>query len=361
MVGHSISIRIHTISATIGLIDLWILAVSAWFVLGRAPDLAREPLARVLAVVAIVTGYFAWSMVFETVRRRAFGAVDQAGIITVRLTGAARLPSDTLSSGFAIGPNSVVVAANVTIAAVGGLLAFRLFPGESSAEVVVSSMLLLIGGMALIRIFPVGGLDGAEIGFQIGRILADDDDGAEVVLRVVGTVTGILTALTGFLMLAEPSRWSAWGILILGLGISMVGYAQHSFMLAHWMRVAGRTTLDDLRYSRLPVVPSSAPISELFSIFSVEGHRAMIVVTDDGEPAGLIQLRHFRAAAHDRSSPGLRDVMMTISEVPEFDRSTTVLDAARELEWRGQLALTYRAGNGKTRVVSLEELKRLFE
>ena len=54
-------------------------------------------------------------------------------------------------------------------------------------------------------------------------------------------------------------------------------------------------------------------------------------------------------------------MMITLSDLPDVDRETTVLDAALFLERTGQLAMVFEAASGKLRVVSLAELQAIVD
>jgi CBS domain-containing protein len=162
--------------------------------------------------------------------------------------------------------------------------------------------------------------------------------------------------------LAQPGRWSLWGIAIMAAGIDCMGVTQWHARRRRWVRAAAGLRITDLGHSRLPTIRDSAPVSELLSIFAVEGQRATVVVTDDrGQPLGLIQLRQLRAAVHAGRAEHPNEMMITLSGVPTVSRETTILDAALFLERTGQLALVMEAPEGKRRVVSLEELQRIVD
>lgn len=214
----------------------------------------------------------------------------------------------------------------------------------------------------LLRLCAVRGLPGGFAADWYLAILTDDEDSADTAAKLLSYGASLLIAFTGFLVLAQPGRWSGWGLAAIACGLECMVLTQWYNRRERWMSAAMGRPLAEIGHSRLPTISHAAPISELFSIFAVEGSRAMVVVVDErGRPTGVIQLRQLKAAVHSGGSMLPEEVMVTLSSVPHLPAQTTVFDAALYLERTGQLALVTDAPSGSERVISLEELFRIVD
>ncbi len=214
----------------------------------------------------------------------------------------------------------------------------------------------------LVRLCAVRGLPGGFAADWYLTILTEDEDAADTAAKVLSYGASLVIAFTGFLVLAQPGPWSGWGLATIAFGLECLILTQWYTRRERWMNAAMDRPLAAMGHSRLPTISHAAPISELLSIFAVEGNRAMVVVVDErGRPSGVIQLRQLKAAVHSGGSTHPEEVMVTLSRVPHLPRETTVFDAALYLERTGHLALVTDSPSGAERVVSLAELFRIVD
>lgn len=223
-------------------------------------------------------------------------------------------------------------------------------------------LILMIFGASVIRCCPIRPFPGGLAARSAFGILAGDEDGVATGSTVLSYASSLVLGLGGFSIMANPGNWGQWGMALLVASIDCAMLTHASSLRVKWMSKASERTLESIRYSRLPKVSHAAPVSELFSIFAVEGSRATVVVVDgEGQACGLIQLRHLRRAARTGTTVHPDELMVTLTDIPEFACDAKILDAAMALERSGVGALVTKCGDGKRRVISLEELLRLGE
>ncbi len=364
MIRPQISIQTPFGFVSIAVVDALIVAVFGWLVLGNVESSITSSLHRAFTALIVLAGFLIVGWLVESSRRAlsADSYIDEPVLLTifggVRSSGSqfARKNRDIASD-----LHGMWVSLGVGI----GLLAIASNSFDrwdtSTGSALVFVIAGLAGAMACMRLCPVAGLDGGLVATRVARLFCEEDESADQLVRAMGIATGLLASTCGFLVLAEPGEMAIWGFPLVAAGVGMIGFSQWFFSRARWARLAGQTALADLGRSKLPSVRHSSPISELYSIFAVEGQRALIVVTDDiGKPTGLIQLRQLRAAQRGEwLQPG--ELMVTLSKVPAFDCRTTVLEAALALERSGQRALVIESDAGRQRVVSLEELEGIVD
>ncbi len=257
--------------------------------------------------------------------------------------------------------NAIVgYGAAVLVALVSALAVTQSHDRAGTAAPLVFVLALLILGASAIRCCPIRPFPGGFAARRAFGILASDEDGVATGSTVMSYLSSAVLAMAGFSIMANPGSWGPWGMALLVASIDCAVLTHASSLRVRWMNKASERTLESIRYSRLPTVSHAAPVSELFSIFAVEGSRATVVVTDDdGQACGLIQLRHLRRAARTGASVHPDELMVTLTDIPEFACDARILDAAIALERSGAGALVTKCGNGKRRVISLEELLRL--
>jgi CBS domain-containing protein len=227
---------------------------------------------------------------------------------------------------------------------------------------VVFVFLLMSGGGLLIRGCPIQGFPGGDLANRYLPLLAEDEESAATVARVISVLSSGVIALTGLLILASPGKWGTWGLAVFIAGIDGVLLTQWHARRSRWMTSASQRGLDSIVHSRLPTISQTAPISELFSIFAIEGNRATVVVLDaSGKPEGVIHLRQLRTAAQAARSSEPREVMVSLSDLPRLPASTSVLNAALFLERHRLPALVAEGTDGGVRVLSLDELRRIVD
>ncbi|CAN5551984.1 hypothetical protein BH23CHL5_BH23CHL5_05550 [soil metagenome] len=364
MIRPRISIQTPLGVVSIALVDSLVVAMFGWFVLGNVEPLSTSPAYRSGSTLIVLAGFLFVGWFVETFKRVVSGdpSIDEPVLLT--LFGGVRSSGSQYAvknQGVSAGLRGIVV--NLVFGT--GMFAMAIVSTEQWETSLRSSLVFVIGGlagsMACLRLCPVAGLDGGMVATRVASLVCEDVESADQLVRTMGIATGLLASVCGFLMFAEPGPMVIWGFPLLAAGVGMIGLSQWFFVRSRWARLAGQTALADLGRSKLPSVRCSSPISELFSIFAVEGQRALVVVTDEtGRPTGLIQLRQLRAAhGVERLHPD--ELMVTLSKVPAFDGKTTVLEAALALERSGQRALVVKSDAGRQRVVSLEELEGIVD
>ena len=361
MIGSLIRIEFRSKSFLLNVPGLAALLITTAILIADALPPAVSVLLIIAGTILVATVYVLIAVAIDLLLALNVGQAEMVGPAMVSATGSTgvwRFPS-------AIAERRLI---GVAAAALGSLAVFSLFAAgwaHRSSDFISATAFVfavLLGGSSLVRLCPIQGFPGGNAGRRSLKILGGDEDASAVSGLIISYGSSTIFALTGFLILANPGPWGPWGLICLVIGLDCAFLTHWQSQRTKWVGIASERTLDMMRFSRLPTVSQSAPVSELFSIFAVEGNRATIVVTDErGQPCGLIQLRHLKNAARSGRSVRPNELMLTLSHVPRFSCDASVLDAAISLEQRGVPALVTQCGEGKLRVISLEELLRLGE
>lgn len=363
MIGPQLRFTVKSLRAAIGGIDLLVVLVFCWLFFDPGSGDDSSDSWRFLKAIAVTALFFAFGLYLEQAKLRVTHAGDAVSPTLVSLFGGVRLTraestdhhraSRVALTGYLIDACAVVLLASLAGLAHGE-------PGEW-AELVFAGAALL-AGMAALRLCTIQGLNGGGLTRWYLSIIFDDEDSASQALRTLSMAVSIFLLICGFFMVVQQTTWNVWGLLVIAAGVDCMALTQWYSRRERWVRAASEKRVAEIGQSRLPTVRRSAPISELLSIFAVEGGRALVVVTDErGQPTGLIQLRQLKAAVHAGASSHPDEMMITLSHIPHVDRETTVLDAALFLERTGQLAMVFEAASGKLRVVSLDELRSIVD
>jgi CBS domain-containing protein len=363
MVGPQLRFTIRNQLVAIGAVDVLVVLVFCWLVLDPGEGSDASAAARIARAGAITVAFFAVGLLLEQLKLRVTHAGDAVSPLVVSLFGGVELTrgetvderrtNQASSTGFLID-----LIAALTFA---GLAALAFDESGPWVEMIFIATTLLMG-MAALRLCMIQGLSGGELMRWYLLIMFDDDEGASQALKALSMAVSVLFLFCGFSMVVQRTTWNVWGLPVMAGGVASAALTQWYSRRERWARAASEKRVGDIGQSKLPTVRSSAPISELLSIFAVEGQRALVVVTDErGQPTGLIQLRQLRAAVHAGASGHPGEMMITLSDLPHVDRETTVLDAALFLERTGQLAMVFEAASGKLRVVSLAELQAIVD
>ncbi|MGE3797880.1 MAG: hypothetical protein AB7G88_08565, partial [Thermomicrobiales bacterium] len=339
---------------------LGIAAVAAILVVDALPSKAPTGLVAGFSVL-IVSTYLLITAVLDESIAGLGGGVEQVGPTTLTAAGSSKIWRFTRHGA----ENRVIAVAYALLTALALALLFlaaNQHGKEGNRAAVLFVVSLMIAGNALIRLCPIAGFPGGVAGRKCMTLFGGDEDAVGSAALIVSYFASVTIALAGLLIVAHPGSWGPWGVACLVLGIDCTAVTHWQGERTRWAEKASQRTLGSLRFSRLPTVSRSAPVSELFSIFAVEGNRATIVVTDEkGLPCGLIELRHLKSAARTGQAVHPNELMVTLSEIPRFACESTVLEAAISLEHRGLSALVTECAEDKLRVISLNELLRLGE
>jgi CBS domain-containing protein len=361
MIGPQVRITFRSLNATIGVVDLLVVLVFCWLVFDPGTDSSDFP--RILKSLAVAAAFFAAGLYLEQLKIRLTRAGDAVSPTLVSMFGGVVLTrtesmdqhraQHVALAGFVV--DAVAASLLVTLAIItygeSGQWAQLGFVGSA-----------LLAGMAVLRLCAVQGLNGGGLTRWYLAVIFDDEDGESQALRTLSMGVSILVLLGGFVISVQQTHWNVWGLPLMAAGVDCAALTQWYSRRERWVRAASEKRVAEIGQSKLPTVRRSAPISELLSIFAVEGQRALVVVTDErGQPTGLIQLRQLKAAVHAGASSHPDEMMVTLSHIPHVDRETTVLDAALFLERTGQLAMVFEGAPGKMRVVSLEELRSIVD
>jgi hypothetical protein len=363
MVGPQLRFSIYSIPVAVGVSDFLILTVFAWLSLDAEPGPRTTDISMLVASVAVAVLVLLIAFAIEYAIISSDSPGDLLGPMQLSFFGAA-----TLSRGESVYSRRPVAgiwlryAVNLAIAASGVVVAAVALTrdGITWRSALITSV--LVTSMVLLRLCPIQGLDGGKLCRRYFSLIFDDEDTEEQLMRLLSMAISVMYMFSGFFMVMQESRWNHWGLPVIAAGMDTALLTQWQVRRERWARAASRKTIEEIGHSRLPSIKHSAPISELLSIFAVEGQRALVVVTDDrGQPTGLIQLRQLRAAVHAGSEVHPNEMMVTLSDIPRIDRETSILDAALYLEKTGQLAMVFEASAGKLRVVSLDELRGFID
>jgi CBS domain-containing protein len=363
MIGPQLRFTFKSLHAAIGVVDLLVVLVFCWLVFDPGKGYDSSDTARAVKSVTIAAAFFAAGLYLEQVKNRLTHAGDPVSPTLVSLFGGVVL-TRAESTDHHRAQHMALTGFAVDAAAAATLLALAVVaygePGELAEMAFVGSALL--AGMAALRLSAVQGLNGGGLARWYLAIVFDDEDSESQALKLLSMAVSILFLASGFFMVVQQTQWNVWGLPVMAAGFDCAALTQWYSRRERWVRAASEKRVAEIGQSKLPTVRRSAPISELLSIFAVEGQRALVVVTDErGQPTGLIQLRQLRAAVHAGASSHPDEMMVTLSNIPHVDGETTVLDAALFLERTGQLAMVIESTTGKLRVVSLDELRSIVD
>jgi len=363
MVGPQLRFTIGTLRAVIGVIDLLVVLVFCWLVLDPGAGNDSSAMWRAFEAAGITAVFFASGLILEQLKLKLTHAGDRVsptlvslfgGVVLTRAesTGERRTPRIAIT-GFIVD----AIAALLLLA-----LAVAMHGNSDPWSDLVFVAAALLAGMATLRLCTIQGLNGGGLARWYLAIIVGDDDSEAQALKTLSMAVSILFLICGFFVVVQQTHWNVWGLPMMAAAVDCAALTQWYSRRERWVRAASEKRVSEIGQSRLPAVRRSAPISELLSIFAVEGQRALVVVTDErGQPTGLIQMRQLKAAVHAGASSHPDEMMVTLSHVPHVDRETTVLDAALFLERTGQLAMVFEAASGKMRVVSLDELRAIVD
>ncbi|CAN5632949.1 hypothetical protein BH23CHL4_BH23CHL4_01520 [soil metagenome] len=363
MIGPQVRFTFRTLRAAIGVIDLLVILVFCWLVFDPGAGNDSSDLWRLLKTAGITLMFFSTGLYLEQLKLRLTHAGDAVspslaslfgGVVLTRAESTDHRRAKLMAlTGFLIDACTVLLLTSLAVITYGE-------PGPWAELVFVGAALL--AGMTALRLCTIQGLNGGGLARWYLSIIFDDEDSESQALRTLSTAVSIMFMVCGFFVVVQQTSWNVWGLPMMAAGLDCAALTQWYSRRERWVRAASEKRVAEIGQSRLPTVRRSAPISELLSIFAVEGQRALVVVTDErGQPTGLIQLRQLKAAVHAGTSSHPDEMMITLSHVPHVDRETTVLDAALFLERTGQLAMVFEAASGKLRVVSLEELRAIVD
>jgi hypothetical protein len=363
MAGPQVRCRVRGQVYSAGIVDLLVLAVFAWLTIGQHSDVRPGDLTTAVLSVFVVVVAIGSAIIAERLRLELASPVAPVSPITISMLGAMTLTRADLERGrrmLATGSRGALI--DLAVLGGGAFLAGLSYRHSGLPAATGLAAGAAVAGMALLRFMPILGTNGGRLLRWYLQIILEDDDEERRMLSFATVLTGALVAATGFPMLLGPTAWNWWGLPVAIAGIDAVIAGYWFSRRERWAVAASKTALESIGHSRLPVISHSAPISELLSIFAVEGERAIVVVVDArGRPTGSIQLRHLRMAIRTRSEIHPDQVMITIDQLPHVERTTTVLDAALHLERTGHLAAVFTGSNGSPRVVSLDELRTVVD
>jgi hypothetical protein len=282
----------------------------------------------------------------EVVRIRLF----QRGGVVVReidlaLTGGSPSVLDRTNSPrheVAAGAGSIAV---IALFACAGLLAERTIRADIPHEL-ARLVTIAVAGIAVAQTLPALPLDGGRIVKALFWFLTDDPVSGARGSFIYGSVVAAAVVAAGFLMLGADDPLPFWGFGISVAGLQLVTNATALLRDSIWQSVGGGITLAGADFPLPARVSTTDTLDSVVDKLIDEGHHvALLVITENGHPAGVIRLSHLRQVRRsDWPGHQANEIMMPIALVPLLDSGISALDALAEID-RSEigLALTHNA------------------
>ncbi len=318
------------------------------------PLLLTLPIALALAFL-----WFAINLAGERLRARLArsGAAALPAIVSIPVAHApvvaeARSSRQAARGGLA----GMGIDLGIGLIAVGSyLLLDQTGPGITDLAAVAA---IAIGGSAGIRFLAAPSLNGGRILRWMFEFTLDDEESAIRAVRAIGYGVACLLFATGLLLLTAEGEGGFWGIGLAAAGIDIGVLAAIVPRQTFWLQTATERTLGDLLENPHAMVSAGSPLDEMLAVLSVDGPGAIAVVRDqDGQPAGIMQLRQMRAGiGAGGAALTIGEVMIPVDALPLLDRQTTLLDAAQRLLASDAPALRFVNARGRTVIATTRDL-----
>lgn len=359
MVGPRISVSIFGIRTVIGSVDAILAALILFGVLRERVDPPVTPILIAAGGLALVGLCFAVSLASERLRMR-LGRV-----------GPSALPV-TISIPTAYGPTLTEARSSVRAARAGlagmaidaaiGLIAVSIFLLVHSSDKRLSDLAtvaaIAIGGSAGLRFLAAPALNGGRVmRWMLGYTLDDDEDAVRGT-RLLGYAIAVVLFITGIVLLASEGEAGFWGVALAAVGIDVGVLSALATRQTDWLKSAGDRTIGQLLDSPHATVTATSPLDEMVSVLTIDGPGAIAVVRDrNGNAVGIMQFQQMRAGVgHRKDGLTIGDVMIPLTELPEADADTTLLEAAERLMASRRPALRFESAPGKTRIVTARDI-----
>lgn len=359
MVGPRISVQLFGSRITFGAIDVLLATLILFGVLRERFEPPVAPMLIALGGVGLVALYFAVCLLSERLRLR------------LARTGPPALPL-MVSIPTAYGPNLAEARSSVRAARAGltgmgidlgiGLVAVAVYLLVESSDRRLSDLAavaaIAIGGSAGMRFLAAPSLNGGRVMRWMLGFTLDDDEDAIKGNRAVGYGVAAVLFVTGVLLVASEGEAGFWGVGIAAVGIDLGVLSTLATRQTYWLQTADTRTVGDLLESPHAVVSAANPLGEMVSVLAVDGPSAIAVVRDaQGNAVGIMQFQQMRAGVGNRSEGlTIEEVMIPLSDLPEVQRESTLLETATTLLQSGRPAVRFKKDHGRWGIVTARDI-----
>ena len=259
-------------------------------------------------------------------------------------------------------PRSEVTAASggLIVAALlaGGALAVERLTQSSGSHDVTLWIAIALGALALAQTLPALPLDGGRLLRALGWFLTDDSVTGSRSSVVYGHLVSACVIVGGLVLMNAGGASAYWGFGAVIAGMQLVTNSVSALRDTLWQQIGGAVRLADADLPLPGRVRATETLDQVVDSLIEEGHRsALLVIGDDGKPAGVIQLANLRRVRRiDWPTHDAADVMTPITSLPSLTGELTALDALAELDDRDGCLAVVAIDGGPTYLISREML-----
>jgi CBS domain-containing protein len=299
----------------------------------------------------------------ETVRIvlfRRYGVVVRE--LEVSLTGGSpRLIDRTDSPGREViaGSGGLVVIAMLA----GGAIALARLALPPASHDLAELLAISLAALAITQTLPALSLDGGRLIRGLVWFLTDDPVRGARGAALYGHVVSAAMIVAGLLLMGRSGALPYWGFGAVVAGLQLIAASTASLRDSMWQQLGGTLSLADADLPLPARVSASASLENVVDTLIEEGHQsAVLVIDENGDPAGVIQLANLRRVRRmDWADRRADEVMTPIGDLLELSPDVAVLDAVAALDQaQARLALVTVAGGPVLLITREQMLNRLL-
>jgi hypothetical protein len=359
MIGPRLSLQLLGFRFTIAVLDIALCSVVfAGALYERFPRTDHAAIAASFGIV-LAGFFFLIALGIERLRLRWSSCGTPAGRTLVGIAGAttttlkeAKSPDRAARAGLA------GMAIDLTVGLLCALAYLQFNGRHGRVDDVLVAAAIGIGGSAVLRFLTAPSLNGGRLFRWFLELTLDDDEAAIRGTGFQGIAVASLLFAVSIATLAAEGEVAYWGLGLATAAIDIAALSPFTVRRLRWLQTADERRLRELTDTPHPLVSADSPVSELISVFSIDGPKTVAVVQNrDGYHVGIVQFRQLRGAiGAGKQLPPISSIMTPLANLARLSPETTLLDASTFLDHDRRPAVVFESAPGRLTVVTTNDL-----